>query len=220
LLIDEIGDMPLDLQPKLLRALEQAELTRVGGSEPIVVDVRVIAATRRNLDLEVQRGRFRDDLFHRLVVARIELPPLRERAGDVTLLALEFCRQLGGESLPGDLLRQWEDYAWPGNVRELRNAVARRLALGDLEDPVVSERETAPPAGLPALARREDPFARVLAAELPLAEARAQVLEEFEMRYVEHMLDLHGGNVTRAAAAAGVGRRHMQRMKLRVRGDD
>src|SRR5690606_9121403 len=95
LLIDEIGDLPLELQPKLLRALEQAELTRVGGNETIPVDVRVIAATRRNLDLEVQKGRFRDDLFHRLVIARIELPPLRERKGDVRLLALEFCRQLG-----------------------------------------------------------------------------------------------------------------------------
>src|ERR1019366_2932515 len=120
LLIDEIGDLDLSLQPKLLRAIERSEIRRVGGDRSIKVDVRVLAATRRDLDHEVQAGRFRDDLFHRLAVARIELPPLRRRAGDVPVLARNFWRALGGDeqALTGDLLLRWQDYAWPGNVRE------------------------------------------------------------------------------------------------------
>jgi two-component system, NtrC family, response regulator HydG len=216
LLIDEIGDLPLELQPKLLRALERGEVTRVGGRRPLSVDVRVLAATRRDLDREVQFGRFRDDLFHRLVITRIELPPLRERTGDVPLLARHFCKQFGAEELPDALLMQWQDYAWPGNVRELRNAVARRVALGDLaDDSPMPNGASGAVSGLVALARRDDPFAKVLALDLPLTEARQRVLDAFETRYVQHVLEVHDGNVTRAAAAAGVGRRHLQRMKAR-----
>jgi DNA-binding NtrC family response regulator len=217
LLIDEIGDLPPELQPKLLRVLERSEVTRVGGRRPIVVDVRVLAATRRDLDREVQCGRFRDDLFHRLVVTRIELPPLRERTSDVSLLARHFCKQLGADELPESLLSQWEDYPWPGNIRELRNAVARRVALGDLADELPSrDMVAAPRLDRPAVARRDDPFAKVLALELPLPEARQRILDAFEARYVQHTLEAHGGNVTRAAAAAGVGRRHLQRIKARL----
>jgi two-component system response regulator HydG len=101
--------------------------------------VRVLAATRRDLDREVQANRFRDDLFHRLAVARIELPPLRRRRGEIRVLANHFWRALGGEGRPAeDLMARWESYAWPGNVRELRNAVARQLALGDLANAVPS----------------------------------------------------------------------------------
>src|SRR5262249_43761560 len=134
LLIDEIGDLDATLQPKLLRVLERAEVRRLGSDRPIKVDVRVLAATRRNLDQEVQEGRFRDDLFFRPAVARIELPPLRDRQGDVGVLAQHFWQQLGGRNraIPYDLLRRWENYGWPGNVRELHNAVARQLALGTL----------------------------------------------------------------------------------------
>jgi DNA-binding NtrC family response regulator len=216
LLIDEIGDLPPELQPKLLRVLERGEVTRVGGRRPTSIEVRVLAATRRDLDREVQFGRFRDDLFHRLVVTRIELPPLRERGGDVSALARHFCKQLGAEELPETLLSQWEDYSWPGNVRELRNAVARRVALGDLADDAPGlEGPAAPGYDRLAVARRDDPFAKVLALDLPLAEARERVLDLFQERYVQHLLEAHGGNVTRAAAAAGVGRRHLQRMKAR-----
>jgi two-component system, NtrC family, response regulator HydG len=215
LLIDEIGDLPLELQPKLLRVLERNEVTRVGGRRPIDIDVRVIAATRRDLDREVQFGRFRDDLFHRLVVTRIELPPLRERSGDVSLLARHFCKQLAADELPHGLLSQWEDYSWPGNVRELRNAVARRIALGDLADDTPGDTSNPAPSGLLAVARRDDPFAKILALDLPLAEARERIVDLFETRYLRHVLEAHSGNVTRAAAAAGVGRRHLQRIKAR-----
>jgi len=222
LFIDEIGDMPLELQPKLLRAIERLQITRVGGQEVLGVDVRVLAATRRDLDRQVQLGRFRDDLFHRLAVVRIALPPLRERSGDITLLARHFWAEFGSDpsGIPADVLRAWEDEQWPGNVRELRNAVARRIALGDLIE--LATASTPPPSmdgsspvALHAVGQRGDPIAAVLALDLPLTDARARIIHEFEQRYIERLLELHDGNVTRAAAAAGVARRHLQRIKAR-----
>jgi two-component system response regulator HydG len=205
LLIDEIGDLELSLQPKLLRALERSEVRRVGSERSLKVDVRVLSATRRDLDHEVQAGRFRDDLFHRLAVARIELPPLRERNGDIRLLAQHFVGQLGGDerALRGDLLAGWEDYAWPGNVRELRNAVARQLALGELAEQPASRRSVAP-----ASAEEGDIIAAVLSQGLPLIPARQRVVDAFERRYVAQVLAAHGGNVAKAAAASGIGRRY------------
>lgn len=220
LLIDEIGDLPLELQPKLLRAIERSEITRVGGERSIRVDVRLLAATRRDLDREVQLGRFRDDLFHRIAVTRIELPPLRERQGDVRLLVSYFCAQMHAdpEAIPHELLRRWEDYAWPGNVRELRNAVMRRVALGDLADGMPSDEGPTRARSLSSAPAPtgSDPITRILALDLPLAEARQRLVEEFDARYVDHTLAQHGGNVTRAAAAAGVARRHLQRLKAKA----
>ncbi len=135
LFIDEIGDLPIDLQPKLLRALERSEVRRVGSDKWIQCDVRVIAATRRNVDTLVQEGRFRDDLFHRLAIGRVELPPLRKRRGDVLALVEQFCGEAGASvrTIPSSVLSDWMRAEWPGNVRQLRNAVTRELALGDLE---------------------------------------------------------------------------------------
>ena len=207
LLIDEIGELEATLQPKLLRALERGEARRVGGDNPIRFDVRVLAATRRDLDREVQAGRFRDDLFHRLAVARIELPPLRRRRGDVALLVSHFAKSLGGQvgELPADLVKRWEDSDWPGNIRELRNAVARWLALGDLGD--LLQRESAP--------AEDDLVGGVLSRNLPFMDARATVIEEFERRYLDRILAAHGGNVTRAAEASGIGRRYVHKMLAR-----
>ena len=212
LFIDEIGDLELSLQPKLLRALERGEIRRVGGEKMIKVDVRVVAATRRDLDHEVQERRFRDDLFHRLAVARIELPPLRKRRGDVATLAHHFCAQLGADPhrLGASLLRRWEDYAWPGNVRELRNAVARHLALGDLAV-LGAKGEADPPR-----AAGGDFFEQVLARDLPLPVARQQVVDELEQRYVARVLAASGGNVTNAARASGLGRRYFQQLKEKI----
>lgn len=208
LLIDEIGDLHLSLQPKLLRAIERSEIRRVGGSHVMHVDVRVLAATRRDLDHAVQAGLFRDDLFHRLAVARIELPPLRQRRGDVRVLAEHFCRELGGDprQLDAEMLRRWEQDSWPGNVRELRNAVARHLALGELSAN----------GGGARLVTREDVIEEALRLELPLTRARERVVAEFEKRYVEHMLERSEGIVTKAAKAAGVARRHFQRVRART----
>ncbi|WP_394844180.1 sigma 54-interacting transcriptional regulator [Pendulispora brunnea] len=217
LLIDEIGELDITLQPKLLRALERSEVRRVGGDRSMKFDVRVLSATRRNLDHEVQAGRFRDDLFHRLAVARIELPPLRRRRGDIPHLARAIWAASGGApaELSETLLRQWSDYPWPGNVRELRNAVVRRLALGELAPP-----PTSAPELLESLeSSQEGPIhgvlEQILAQNLPFGAARQRVLEAFERRYVERTLAEHGGNVLRAAAASGVARRHFQRVKSR-----
>jgi DNA-binding NtrC family response regulator len=207
LFLDEIGDLDLALQAKLLRALERREVQRVGGEKWIKVDVRILAATRRNLDDAVAKGQFRDDLFFRLAVARVELPPLRARTGDIGLLAAHFWRSLGGEGmLPEDLRRDLERSTWPGNVRELHNAVARHLALGDLA--TEAPRPTAAHA---------DTIERILALDLPFARARERLVEEFAQRYVDRVVAAHDGNVTRAAAAAGLGRRYLQMLRARRR---
>lgn len=214
LFVDEIGDLDISLQPKLLRAIERGEIRRVGGARPIRVDVRVLSATRRNLDVEVQRGRFRDDLFHRLTVGRIELPPLRRRRGDVPLLARFFARQLGGDehAVQVEFVSRWEEYGWPGNVRELRNKVARYIALGTAAEDG-PERGAAP---LAADGSRGDAIHRVLALDLPLADARQRVVDELEQRYIARVLEAHDGHVGKAAAASGIARRHFQRIRARA----
>lgn len=217
LLIDEIGDLPLELQPKLLRSIERSEVTRMGGQQAMRVDIRILAATRRNLDQETHQGRFRDDLFHRIAVTRIELPPLRRRHGDITMLARHFATAAGAapDALTSALLARWEAYDWPGNVRELRNAVSRWIALGDLAETYPSPTEDSSTQSRAAAHGSGDDIARIVVQELPLAEARQHAIDAFERRYLDHLLDTHDGNVTRAAAAAGVARRHLQRLKAR-----
>ncbi len=213
LFIDEIGDLEVGLQPKLLRALERGEVRRVGGSSTIKVDVRVIAATRRDLDRAVQDGFFRDDLFHRLAVGRITLPPLRRRRGDISLLAGHFWSELApGTPIPRHLLQRWEDYDWPGNVRELKNAIARQLVAGDaasvpFEDDAVESGTDDP------LADAESAMRDVLHARLPFPVARIRVLEALQKAYVERALAEHDGSVERAAAALGIGRRYFHILK-------
>jgi two-component system response regulator HydG len=210
LLIDEIGDLPASLQPKLLRAIERQEVRRVGGGS-VKVDVRVLAATRRDLDREVQIGSFRDDLFFRLAVARIELPPLRERQGDIAFLARGFWTRLGGKGeVPYDLIQRLERYDWPGNVRELHNAILRQLAVGEALD----RRSTAPKSSRSP----SDSMSEVLSLGLPFPRARDRIVAEFERRYVEHVLAEHGGVVSRAAAASGVARRYFNIIRARNRG--
>jgi two-component system response regulator HydG len=221
LLIDEIGDLDMSLQAKLLRAVERSEVRRVGSSTPIRWNVRLLLATRRDLEREVQQGRFRDDLFHRLAVARIELPPLRRRREDIPLLARHFWKSLGGapEGPPADLVDAWTDMAWPGNVRELRNAVARRIALGELDR---STRTAGPGAALPPndgdageTSSQELEMGDVLAMSLPFPKARRMVLDSFIRRYVVQALAAHGGNVAQAAAASGIARRYFQLLRDR-----
>lgn len=221
LFIDEIGDLDIALQAKLLRALERSEVRRIGGSRWLRVDVRVIAATRRNLDQEVQDGRFRDDLFFRLAVARVELPPLRKRQGDIELLARTFWRHLSGHggTIPEAFVARLAAYTWPGNVRELYHAVARRVALGELGE---SDLASSAP-GLTRKARSRsggaepDLVGQVLQSNLPFPAARDKVLAEFERRYVERVLAQHGGNVVQAAAASGIARRYFQLIRARTR---
>jgi DNA-binding NtrC family response regulator len=217
--------------------LEGGEIVRVGGDKWIKVEVRVIAATRRDLDRAVAAGRFRDDLFHRLAVARVELPPLRRRGGDVALIAQTMWQELGGDlrDLPRDVLARWEEDPWPGNIRELRNAVARQLALGDLASAAFGGGEGAAGAsagaggagggaaaseGAPTSTRGAggDAVENVLEADLPFIQARARLVAEFERRYVERVLRVHGGDVAKAAAASGIGRRYFQMLRAKSRG--
>jgi DNA-binding NtrC family response regulator len=213
LFVDEIGDLPLDLQPKLLRVLERSELRRVGGDRVIRCDTRVIAATRRDIDRLVQQGSFRDDLFHRLAVGRVELPTLRRRRGDVPLLIEHFCNELGGDprALPAALLSEWVHREWPGNVRELRNAVARHLAVGDLSRTL--DESDAEELDGPAASE----FSPVLEQRLPFPDARQAVVDAFQRRYLQYMLDANHGNVPKAAHASGIALRYFQLLRARSR---
>jgi transcriptional regulator with GAF, ATPase, and Fis domain len=214
LLIDEIGDLDLALQAKLLRVLDRGELRRVGGRRSIRVDVRVLAATRRDLDRAVAAGRFRDDLFHRLAVARVELPPLRERKCDITLLARHFAKEMAGTSdmLTPETLARFAEYSWPGNVRELRNAVARIVALGDSAGQPGWPLRPSDPLPAPGL---DDWLDSVLATTPAFPLARRKVVEAFERRYVERILAAHGGSVTQAARASGLALRYFRLVKAR-----
>jgi len=231
LFIDEIGELEIALQARLLRAIERQEVQRVGAASWTKVDVRVVSATRRDLEREIQAGRFRDDLFFRLAVARVELPPLRARVGDVELLSRYFWRQYGGidAELTNELLGRLTSYDWPGNVRQLANVVAQRIALGDLAPAHFAGRDRtasagssdsfAPAsqtgAGAGARTASRDMVDEVIANALPFQVARERVLTDFELRYTEAILAAHGGNVSRAAAASGIARRYFYVLRSR-----
>jgi transcriptional regulator with AAA-type ATPase domain len=208
LVLDEVAELSAKIQPKLLRLVETTTMSRraAPGSATATSDVRILSTTSRDLDREVQEGRFREDLLHRLCVARVELPPLRARREDIALLARHFCEAIGGPQLPAELIARWEGASWTGNARELRNAVSRWVALGELEGLKAA----------PGTAVAEGWMDDLLAQALPLAEARQRVVEEFERRYVAHLLSKTGGNVAQAAASAGMSRRYLQMLKVKL----
>jgi DNA-binding NtrC family response regulator len=214
LFIDEIGDLPVEMQSKLLRAIERSEVRRVGGDRWLQCDVRIVAATRRDIDELVQAGRFRDDLFHRLSVGRVELPPLRRRRGDILALVEHFCRDLGSDmgAVGAAVLSDWVRHAWPGNVRELRNAVTRELALGDLQRMPEAPDEATDPATV------SDVFGSILQLDLPFFEARERLVEAFQRSYLERALAAQGGSVQRAAEVAGIAPRYFRLLRARQRG--
>jgi transcriptional regulator with GAF, ATPase, and Fis domain len=164
--LDEVGELPLELQPKLLRVLQEGELERVGGTQTIKVDVRVIAATNRRLEDEVRAGRFREDLYYRLNVFPIRLPPLRERSADIPMLVWQFAREFSQsigtriDRIPDGTMRALEAYAWPGNIRELRNVIERAAILSrdgvlEMALPAAAEGRATRPGTLAASERRE-----------------------------------------------------------------
>jgi two-component system, NtrC family, response regulator HydG len=213
LFIDEIGDLELSLQARLLRAIEKGEVCRLGSERWQKVNVRILAATRRDLDREVQNGRFRDDLFFRLAVARLELPALRRRHGDVGLLARHFWDALGGaaQPIPYELFERFEESSWPGNVRELYNAVARALALGELAEFERAKPENAATKAEPGA----DWVEEILDLELPLPRAKQRMIAEFERRYVERVLGRTDGDAQKAAAQSGIARRYFNLLRAR-----
>ncbi|HUQ03160.1 MAG TPA: sigma 54-interacting transcriptional regulator [Kofleriaceae bacterium] len=206
--LDEIGELSPDLQPKLLRALERREVKRIGANEHTTVDVRVIAATHRDLRAEVNAKRFRADLYYRLAVVEVTLPPLRERRDDLPLvvdhlLARVTPAQRAELTAPG-FLGHLAAHGWPGNVRELRNYLDRCLALGvELAPSPVTA--TAVAAGAPAATSGVD-------ASTPLREAREEATRRFERAYLEDLLRRHGDNLAAAARAASVDRAHLYRL--------
>jgi transcriptional regulator with GAF, ATPase, and Fis domain len=190
LFLDEIGELPRELQPRLLRALENREVKPVGASRPIAVDVRVIAATNRDLSVEVNRGHFREDLFYRLNVANVRVPPLRDRPEDIALLAERFRQQLSGDErgrFSTSVLLSLTGRSWPGNVRELRNWVERQVLLGD---------------GDVAEAGAQPSFGR----------AKAAAVESFERTFLTALMLRAGGNVSEAARLAAMDRVYLSRL--------
>ncbi len=211
LFLDEIGELPRELQPALLGALERRTFRRVGGKSDVSVDVRVIAATNRNLREDINGGDFRLDLFYRLAVLTLELPSLAERREDIPLLLTHFFESLGhrgdlGELLPADVLKAVTEHDWPGNVRELRNFAEATLALGQLARPPSGARAT------PSGETRIDDAASMRIDELldvPFKKARQRALLAFEERYLAHLLGKTGGNVSQAARDAGLDRSYL-----------
>ncbi len=202
LLLDEVGDLPLALQPKLLRTMEERTIRHVGGEKERPVDVRVLAATNRDLDTAVDEGRFRDDLFFRLNIIHLEVPPLRARGNDILELArffLEQCAQQASKPVqkisPAAAARLL-GYGWPGNVRELRNAMARGVALSRTSEIVVED--------LPEKIRRYRSSQGFLQGENP---RELITLEELQRRYILHVLEVTGGNRTLASRVLGVDRK-------------
>ncbi|HWA74513.1 MAG TPA: sigma 54-interacting transcriptional regulator [Polyangiaceae bacterium] len=215
LFLDEIGELPAELQPQLLGALERRRFRRVGGRNEIGVDVRIVGATNRDLRAEVNSGVFRLDLYYRLAVVVLRIPPLRERSADIPLLVDHFFKECGhtgnaGEVLSESTLRSLMTYRWPGNVRELRNWVEATLAMG--ESP-----ELSPNSGVGNAA----PGADAELMGLPYKDARRTLLEDFEHRYLKHLLEATQGNVAQAARKAQMDRTYLikliQRHALRPR---
>ena len=207
---DEIGDMSLSLQIKLLRMLEERKIRRVGASNEIEIDVRIIAATNKNLEKEVTEKRFREDLYYRLNTIRIDVPPLRERRDDVILLAKHFLTDLClRDDKPVPVLSKeaetaLKNYYWPGNVREVQNLIGRAYFLSSNG---IVER-----ADLPIPASREESDADSSFLNPPYKEAKEKLLEKFEVEYLTHHLKKNNGNITKTAEVCGLDRRSIHRL--------
>jgi transcriptional regulator with GAF, ATPase, and Fis domain len=195
--LDEIGELALDLQPKLLRVLEASTVKPVGGDKTQKVDVRVIAASLRDLRLEGREKRFREDLYFRLAVVSLTLPPLREHREDIPSLVDHFLRDLGSAPLAGDGLALLASHPWPGNVRQLRNVIERAVALAGGGPPVIYPEDPELPT---AQNRPSNLFA------LPYKVAKDELLAQFTREYLEALLERNAGNVSAAARDAKIDR--------------
>jgi len=216
LFLDEVGDMPAAMQAKLLRLLQEGELERVGGERPIAVNARVIVATHRDLELLVQKGTFREDLYHRIFVFPIVMPPLRDRSEDIPVLAEHFARQVAEQNgwkprgFDREAINELVRYAWPGNVRELRNVVERLLLLTDDAVDVTTVRQVL--AG-----RHAKPVEQRGSGTL------ADRVQAFEREVVVQELSAHGHRATETARALGLERSHLykkcQQLGIDIKGE-
>ena len=227
--LDEIGELPLGMQPKLLRVLERKEVRRVGGTKTIEVDVRIIAATNRDLGVEVNRGRFREDLYYRLAVARVHVPPLRDRLDDLSLLIEHILATTpGGEAaqIAQETIDLMMKHDWPGNVRELRNVIERAVLLAESPENEDSLRRAPapPPRSEPSITVTPSQTATSTDATMtvpvdvgiPFKMAKQNVISEFERRYISRLLAQHDGNISAAARAAGIDRMSIHKMLHRL----
>jgi two-component system response regulator HydG len=206
LFLDEIGEMPLALQPKLLRALQERAVRPLGGEREVPFDVRLVTATNRDLETAVHDGRFREDLFFRVNVIHVPLPPLRARGGDILLIAQRFVNEYAARSgkavtgLSPQAAERLLAYAWPGNVRELENCIERAIALAQ-HDKIL-------PDDLPEKIRDYRRSHVLVASDDP---AELVPLEEVERRYILRVLEAVGGNKSQAAQVLGLGRKTLYR---------
>jgi transcriptional regulator with GAF, ATPase, and Fis domain len=202
--LDEIGELPLGLQPKLLRVIESRQVRRLGGNKMIPVDARMIAATNRDLPLEVASGRFREDLFYRVAVIRLTVPPLRERIQDLPLLIVHICERLGIDPAPFlsvDGLQALAEHSWPGNVRELRNTLERAASLSEPPEP-----DAAPPTSATV----------ELDLTVPLNLGKKRLMKLYEKRYLTKMIGDCEGNIAEVARRSGLERMSVYRILRRL----
>ncbi len=200
LFLDEIGELPLDVQPNLLRAIEYGEVRPVGSDQSRKVDVRIIAATNRDLLRSVEEGTFREDLYYRLAVIKVEVPALRSRGDDVRILAAHFARLTGIAELPTEVVASLRGRSWAGNVRELRNAMQAFAVLGHLPNE--------PERGVRAQLEREE----ALNIEKPYAVLKDEVIERFHRAYFPQLLKKAAGNQSAAARISGLDRSYLGKL--------
>ena len=216
LFLDEIGELPVGLQSKFLRALQERQIRRVGGTALVDVDVRVVSATNRDIRDAILKGTFREELYYRVNVIEIQLPPLRERTGDIPLLVHAFLRRYGQARVQrcgDDAMAALEAYRWPGNVRELQNVIERACALADgdtiqradLPDHVLGVGGAVGGGPLSGDARLET-------TSLPLKDAKEQWMSVLEASYLRRLLESHDGNISAAAKVAGIDRKTFHRL--------
>jgi DNA-binding NtrC family response regulator len=226
IVLDEIGELAPDLQPKLLRVLESKEFRRVGGNGMQKTDVRVVAATNRDLRQMVNQSTFREDLYFRLSVIHVELPPLRERKEDIPALAEVFLREIGARrglamTFAPDAVATLQSHGWPGNVRELKNMVERAASLS--EGPLVQRSDLmfnrdpggARPLPPPSTGENGEIVLPEIVPGLDFKEAKQRVVDAFEAAYLKQLLERHDGNITRSSQEAGLTRYHLRELLKR-----
>ncbi len=227
--LDEIGELTLDLQPKLLRALEQREVRRVGSNDPVRLDVRVVCATNRDLKEEAKEGRFRQDLYYRLSVVKINLPALRERPEDIPLILEKFLTEGKFNRMPDsslrvsrvedDALKMMQRYQWPGNVRELSNIVERAASMVDGHSIHASDLNYV----FQEIEHNVEPTERIVVdSSLPFKEAKQRIVESFEKDYLVELLRRNNFNVSKASREAQIDRKHLRNLlkKYEISGED
>jgi DNA-binding NtrC family response regulator len=202
LFLDEIEELPLELQPKLLRVLEEKEVRRLGATKPIALDLHIITASKTDLPTAVNEGRFRADLYYRIAVIDVEVPPLRDRPEDLPLLCDHFLDESQGseswDRLTPALREQFESYAWPGNLRELRNVLERLQCIGHEDSPVADGAAVVRSPGQPLALDWNRPF----------KEAKEDLVDTFEQEYLKRLLERSGGAIAPAAREAGLNRKY------------